>query len=121
MSAPPPEEMNLLYQQICQALADPKRMQILYALHDHPSSVTDLVETLNFSQSTVSRHLTLLRQRALVNTTRKATQIVYRLADLRIIRILDSMRELLRDILEQQISAVTQGDPQNHRSTDLGC
>ncbi len=102
MSNPTLEELNLLHANICQALGDPKRILILYALHDQPRHVTALADDLNMPQPTVSRHLRVLRQRRLVSTERNGAAVVYTLADNRIIGILDSMREIMRDGLARQ-------------------
>ena len=46
-------EVNLLHAGICQALADPNRILILYALSDGPRTVTELTEALDVPQPTV--------------------------------------------------------------------
>jgi ArsR family transcriptional regulator len=100
------DELNLLHEQICQAVGDPKRIQILYALHEKPRHVTALAEALNTPQPTISRHLAILRQCNIVLTERAGTAVIYRLADPRIIAVLDTMRLLLRDALERRINSV---------------
>lgn len=95
------QEIQLLHKRICHALADPKRVLIIYALAEGPLCVNELVEVLNISQPTVSRHLGVLRDRGLVNTERKGTAIYYNLADRRLIDALD----LLRAILAAQLAA----------------
>lgn len=102
MSIPQLDELNLLHSNICTAVGDPKRIQILYALHESPRRVSDLAEALDMPQSTTSRHLTVLRQRALVLTERDGTAVIYRLADDVIIEVLDTMRQLLREVLARQ-------------------
>jgi DNA-binding transcriptional ArsR family regulator len=96
------EELQLLHRNICQAFADPKRIQILYALHEQAQNVSSLAEMLDMPQPTVSRHLGVLRQRALVKTERTGTSVVYSVADARMIDILDVMRQVMRDALERQ-------------------
>lgn len=95
-------EINLLHNTICQAVGDPKRIQILYALHERPMNVTTLAEILDTPQSTISRHLAILRQRALVNTERDGTTVTYSVANCCIIDVLDSMRQLLREVVDLQ-------------------
>lgn len=97
----------LLHEQICQAVGDPRRIQILYALHEKPRNVTALAEALDIPQPTTSRHLALLRQRALVVAEREGPNVVYRLRDPRIIEILDLMRQLLRDALENRTNTMS--------------
>jgi len=100
----PPEELELFHLYICQSMAEPKRIEILYALDDEPRYVTALAEALNTPQSTISRHLSHLRQRGLVISERSGTQVVYRVADPRIIQALDLMRAVLQDALRQRSS-----------------
>lgn len=102
MTCPQIDELNLLHNHICQALGDPRRIQILYALHEQPRHVTALAEDLGIPQPTVSRHLRVLRQRALVTTERDGPAVVYALVDGRMIAVLDEMRQVLRDVLTRQ-------------------
>lgn len=98
----PLEEIQLLHNYICQSVNDPKRIQILYALGEQPMHVTALADLLDLPQPTVSRHLALLRQRLLVTSERNGSVVVYRLTDPRILAVLDDMRRILREVLEQQ-------------------
>jgi ArsR family transcriptional regulator len=95
-------EVNLLHANICQALADPKRILILYALSEGPRSVTELTEALDVPQPTVSRHLKVLRERRLVRSERDGGSVRYSLADTRVIEALDIMRAVLLGGLTQQ-------------------
>jgi DNA-binding transcriptional ArsR family regulator len=102
MTTPTLDELNLLHAHICQALGDPKRIQILYALAEQPRHVTALADLLDTPQPTISRHLRVLRQRALVTTEREGPAVIYTLADWRMIEVLDTMRDVLRDTLARQ-------------------
>jgi DNA-binding transcriptional ArsR family regulator len=95
------QEVNLLHANICQALADPKRILILYSLHEGAKTVTELTEELDVPQPTVSRHLKVLRERRLVVTERKGTSVLYSLADDRVIDALDTMRAVLMGGINQ--------------------
>jgi ArsR family transcriptional regulator len=107
MESPTLDELTLLHANVCQALGDPKRFLILYALHEQPRHVSLLADDLHMPQPTVSRHLTVLRQRALVITEREGTAVIYRLADSRIIDILNNMRQVLRDALTRQTDVLS--------------
>ena len=104
MDSPHIDELNLLHAHVCQALGDPTRLQILYALNEEPQRVTTLAESLGTPQSTISRHLAVLRQRSLVTSERNGMAVVYTLADSRLIDVLDTMRLVLRDALNRQSS-----------------
>lgn len=92
-------EIDQLHAHICQALADPKRILILYALHEKPRTVTEITELYDFAQPTVSRHLRFLRERNLVSGERQGNSIVYSLPDERVIQALDLMRAVMKDSL----------------------
>jgi DNA-binding transcriptional ArsR family regulator len=102
MSIPSIETLTLLHNNICKAMGDPRRIQILYALHERPYHVSALANQLETPQPTISRHLRILHQRRLVTAERDGTTIVYHLADPDIIHILDSMRQLLKSNLARQ-------------------
>ena len=102
MNQPTLEELNLLHANVCQALGDPKRIMILYALAEGPHFVTALAQELEMPQPTVSRHLRVLRERGLVRTERDGTAVAYHLREERIIHVLNEMRQILRDTLERQ-------------------
>ena len=106
METPTIEELTLLHANICQALGDPRRILILYALREQARNVTSLADDLDMPQPTVSRHLQVLRQRALVIAERDGASVVYRLADFRLVELLDTMRLLLRDALARQTSVL---------------
>ena len=96
------QEVTALHAGICSALADPRRILILYALYEKPSNVRDLTEELGLSQPAASRHLNLLRERGLVSAQREGQSVVYTLTDPRIIRALDLLRAVLASKLKSQ-------------------
>jgi DNA-binding transcriptional ArsR family regulator len=108
MTLPPPtlDELNLLHSQMCQAVADVKRIQIMYALYEKARNVTSLAETLETPQPTISRHLALLRERGLVVGERDGSWVIFRLTDERVIAVLDIMRQMLRATLSQRTHAM---------------
>ncbi|HOE34127.1 MAG TPA: metalloregulator ArsR/SmtB family transcription factor [Anaerolineaceae bacterium] len=93
-------EILLLHQHVCHALSDPTRILLLYILRDGPRSVSELTERLKLPQSTISRHLRVLRDRALVTVEKRGTSNLYTITDTRVTDALD----LLRQVLNQQLS-----------------
>jgi len=93
-------EVNLLHERICSALSDTTRIMILYLLAERDMYVNEIAEELNAPQSTVSRHLKVLRERSLVTTERQGTAVLYSLEDKRIIQSLDLMRSILNDQIQ---------------------
>jgi ArsR family transcriptional regulator len=99
-------EVHQLHAEICQALSDPSRILILYELREGPRNVGDLVGSLGLNQSTVSRHLKVLRDRGMVLAAREGTSVYYRLTDARVIDALNVLREVLAGILEKRTALV---------------
>ena len=93
------QEITALHAGICSALADPRRILILYALNEKPSNLAD---ALGISQPTASRHLNLLRERGIVTARREGQSVVNTLADQRIIEALDLLRDVLASNLQNQ-------------------
>ena len=93
-------EITRLHADLCSAVADPRRILMLYALANKPLNVGELTAILNISQPSTSRHLKILRERGLVKAERDGTTIVYSLVDERLINALDLLRAVLRDRIE---------------------
>ena len=91
----PRSEVNLLHAELCTAVADPIRITLLYTLAEQSSNVSELTELLALPQSTVSRHLRVLRTSHLVRDQRNGRQVLYSLEDQRIIEALDLLRQVL--------------------------
>lgn len=100
------EEANLLHKQCCQAIAGPRRILIVYTLHEGERNVSELAKHLNLPQSTVSRHLKELLSRGMVSGRREGSAVIYSLTDERIIEALDIMRQVLADNLRRQAQLV---------------
>src|SRR5512139_3299185 len=99
MHKPQKSEVQLLHAEVCQALADPTRIMLLYLLADGPKNVGDLSTTLDVNQPTVSRHLKVLRERGMTSSERMGTSVTYSLADQRVIEALDLLRAVMTDNL----------------------
>ena len=66
---------------IFRALGEQTRVRIVMLLVAGELCVCDLTEVIGLPQSTISRHMTRLRQSGLVADRREGTWIHYRLAD----------------------------------------
>lgn len=100
------QETSQLEANLCSAFADPTRIHILYALNKQPRNVTELAHDLGSTQPTMSRHLKILRDHGLVQTTRQGVSITYTLADTRLIKALDILRTILHDNLTANATLV---------------
>ncbi len=106
MQKPQKSEIQLLHAEVCQALADPTRIMLLYLLADSPKNVGELGTALDVNQPTVSRHLKTLRERGMVSAERLGTTVTYSLTDRRVIDALDLLRTIMTDQLLQKTALV---------------
>ncbi len=96
--------------QFFKALGDNTRLRILALLFSGELCVCDITETLNLPQSTVSRHLSYLRNAGLVKSCRKQKWMHYRLlshTDSLVSDVIKSLQQrlpVLETILEDQIN-----------------
>ena len=93
------QEIDNLHANICDALADAKRIAILYALRDGPMTVNQLAEMVDLPQATTSRHLKILRERRLVRARRDGMSVHYTLINPKVLDALDLLREVLNENL----------------------
>lgn len=70
----------LEFMNITKALADENRVRALMALRDGELCVCHLIELLELAPSTVSKHLSILKQARLVDGRKDGRWIYYRLA-----------------------------------------
>ena len=78
-------------------LGDPSRLKIMLCCMKGSTSVGDIAETLDLSQSLVSHHLRLLRGARLVKGARQAKQIFYEVADQHVSLLLDMAIHIAED------------------------
>jgi len=93
-----------LQAEICQTLANPKRLQILSLLKKGELSVGEMVDAMNIAKANLSQHLSVMRQKGILVTRREGTMIYYRLARPKITEACTIMREVLMDSLADQES-----------------
>lgn len=92
-------ELHELHARVCKAIADPKRLLIINELRDRELSVGDLCDALDLSQSNVSQHLAILRERGVVLARREGTSVFYRLRGSKVIAAVDLLRDFLAEDL----------------------
>jgi ArsR family transcriptional regulator len=76
------------------ALSHPIRLKILYVLSSKALSVRDLADTVGSSQSNVSHHLSTLRDKGMLVSSKDAKNVYYKLRDNRIINMIDMLNHL---------------------------
>lgn len=94
-----PRELDIVAKYF-RGFGDPTRLRILEALADGERSVGQLVELIDAPQPKVSAHLACLRWCGFVDTRRDFRTVYYRIADKRVLKMLDLAHALLEDNAE---------------------
>ena|SRR4030042_4507179 len=82
---------------LCKCMSNAIRIEILHVLRDRPERVSEIARTTGHSQVTISRHLGVLRNGGVVITHRHAQDVIYQIANPKIVNICDLMREVLME------------------------
>ena len=76
------------------SIAHPLRLKILCVLGNQEVSVQDIVDDVGTSQSNISQHLALLRDKGVLCTRKDANRVYYRISDERTLKLVELMRDV---------------------------
>jgi len=76
------------------AMSHPLRLKILCTLGADEISVQDIVESVGTSQSNISQHLAILRDKGILSARKDANRVYYKVGDTRTLRLIGMMREV---------------------------
>jgi DNA-binding transcriptional ArsR family regulator len=76
------------------AMSHPLRLKILCTLGDQEVSVQDIVDHVGTSQSNISQHLAILRDKGILASRKDANRVYYRVSDARTLKLISMMREV---------------------------
>lgn len=102
-------------QKLFRALADRNRLRILLMLRGRPLAVCEIREVLGLAFSTVSKHLSILREAGLITDEKDGKWVNYRLNDVGL-----PGAEALSDLLEKlgRDDPLVRSDRKNSRVAD---
>ncbi|MDQ7016236.1 MAG: metalloregulator ArsR/SmtB family transcription factor [Gammaproteobacteria bacterium] len=76
------------------AMSHPLRLKILCTLGDDEVSVQEIVANVGTSQSNISQHLAILRDKGILASRKDANRVYYRVGDARTLRLISMMQEV---------------------------
>lgn len=76
------------------AISHPLRLKILCVLGENEVSVQDIVECVGTSQSNISQHLSILRDKGILASRKEANRVFYRVGDARTLKLISMMQEV---------------------------
>ncbi len=102
---------------IMKALGHPSRLFIVDELSRHDRCVCELTEMIGADVSTVSKHLSILREAGIVDYEKRGTQMHYRLAAPCVLGFFRCLEDMVRTNVQRQLHCLQdeegkQGCPQ---------
>lgn len=76
------------------AMSHPLRLKILCTLGASEVSVQGIVDNVGTSQSNISQHLAILRDKGILASRKDANRVYYRVSDARTLRLIGMMQEI---------------------------
>ncbi len=76
------------------AMSHPLRLKILCTLGGQEISVQEIVDYVGTSQSNISQHLAILRDKGILAARKDANRVYYRVSDARTLQLVGMMREV---------------------------
>ena len=95
-------ELFELQAELCQMMANPKRIAIVEILGRGECSVGELAEALSTSISTVSQHLRTMKDKGVVVNRKEAQTVYYHLKNPKLIEGCHIMRDVLLEEMESR-------------------
>jgi len=76
------------------AMSHPLRLMILCKLGEDEFSVQDIVNNVGTSQSNISQHLAILRDKGILSARKSANKVFYKISDLKTLQLIEMMRDV---------------------------
>jgi len=95
------------------ALSHPARIKILEMIRADELSVTELQDHLGIESSSVSQHLSVLRNKNIVGSRKSGTTVYYRIRDPEILELLEVARRIFNNHLVNARSTLEQMEDEN--------
>ena len=87
------EDLNRTTQSI-KAMAHPLRLKILFTLNESEVAVNDIADSVGTSQSNISQHLSIMRDKGLLTSRKVSNQVFYRIDDSRTLSLINMIQEV---------------------------
>lgn len=93
-------ELYGIHADMCKVFSHPKRLELINILREHEHNVSDLADKLGMTIGNLSQHLTMMKQRRVLATRKEGNEVYYRLANPKLLKAFDLIREILAEQIE---------------------
>jgi len=96
------KEFFKLQAEICKTMANPKRLEIIYALKSAEKSAGEIATELGVTMANASQQLSVLKACGVVKSRRNGVNVYYSISNPKIVKACTLMREVLMEQLEER-------------------
>lgn len=90
-----------LHAEVCKTMSNSKRLEIINILRSGEKSVDELATEMGIRMANLSQHLAVMRAKKIVQTRREGLKVYYRIANPKVVKACDIMREVLMEQLSE--------------------
>ncbi|OGN96222.1 MAG: hypothetical protein A2Z77_08455 [Chloroflexi bacterium RBG_13_51_36] len=92
--------------EMCQVFSHAKRLEVIDVLRDGEMSVTELAHKLGLTVGNLSQHLSMMKERHILLSRKEGNMVYYRVANPKLIRCFDMLREVLFEQIRQDAALI---------------
>lgn len=90
-----------LHAEVCKALGNPLRIQIIDVLQGNELSFSDILEKTGGLKSTLSQHLSVMVNKGILHQRKEGQNVYFKLSSPKVAKACALMREVLIDYLKK--------------------
>ncbi|MDH3974876.1 MAG: metalloregulator ArsR/SmtB family transcription factor [Deltaproteobacteria bacterium] len=87
---------------ICQTLANAKRLEIIGILCDKEFTVGEVAEKMGIRTANLSQHLSIMKAKGILNSRRDGVHIYYSISNPKVVQACTLMKEVMAELLQAQ-------------------
>ncbi len=103
------DQIYQYHAEMCQVFSHPKRLEVIDVLRDGEMTVTELAQKVGLTVGNLSQHLSMMKERRLLLARKDGNMVHYRIANPKLIRCFDMMREMLFEQIKQDAALIGVG------------
>ena len=97
-------EFYELHANVCGIFSRPRRLEILDTLRDKELTVSEIHDSMSISKTNLSQHLTLMKDRGILNSRREGQHIYYSVSSKKVIQAFDLISDVLHELMDRRFS-----------------
>ncbi len=91
-----------MHANICQTMANAKRLEIISILGDRELTVGEIAEKIGIRMANLSQHLSIMKAKGILISRRQGVNVYYRISNPKVVQACRLMREVMMKQLRER-------------------